>query len=132
MAGNAYAPLKLYFDGGCRPNPGVIEIAVVARGRTFHRTDAGFGTNDDAEWLALLYALDVARSFAANDLLLVGDSALVVNQASGAAKCRSHDLQRHLDAFAARATSFARVRLRQVRRHRNLAGIAIEQARAAV
>jgi hypothetical protein len=41
--------LKVYFDGGCRPNPGVIEVAVVARGATYFFDDLGCGTSSDAE-----------------------------------------------------------------------------------
>lgn len=131
MPNSLARPLKLFFDGGCRPNPGAIEVVVVVRGQIFHRRQMGFGTNDEAEWLAALYALEVARGLA-DDVLLVGDSALVVNQASGASKCRSPRLQCHLTDFTSAARSFARVRLRRVARSHNLAGIALEQARAAV
>jgi ribonuclease HI len=121
--------IKLFFDGGCRPNPGEIEVAVVAGGRTYLKSEMGIGTNDDAEWLALLYALEVARGLAATEVLLVGDSALVVNQASGLSKCRSPNLQGHLAAFRDQAGSFHRVRVRHVRRNHNLAGIALAAAR---
>ncbi|PTQ12055.1 ribonuclease HI [Sphingomonas oleivorans] len=119
--------LKLFFDGGCRPNPGAMEVAVVARGITYHKPDLGHGTNNDAEWLALIHALQVARSLGARDILLVGDSALVVNQANGAWKCRGAALQRHLGAFKALAAQFARVRVRHIGRSQNLAGIALEK-----
>ncbi len=126
------AELKLFFDGGCRPNPGPIEVAVVVRGRTFHRADVGIGTNGDAEWLALLYALDVARELEGTDLLLVGDSAMVVTQASGAGKCRTPELRRYLATFAVEARRFTRVRLRHVRRNHNLAGIELDAMRAGI
>ncbi len=122
--------LKLFFDGGCRPNPGPIDVAVVVRGRTYFKSGIARGTNDDAEWLALLYALDVAHALGAAELLLVGDSALVVNQASGASKCRSGNLLPHVAAFQSKVRSFARVRIRHVRRNRNLAGIMLEAMRA--
>ena len=54
-------PLKLFFDGGCRPNPGRIEIGVVVRGVTHILDDCGHGTNSDAEWLAAIHALRIAR-----------------------------------------------------------------------
>lgn len=50
------ATIKIFFDGGCRPNPGRIETAVVARGITYYRRDCGVGSNNDAEWLALIHA----------------------------------------------------------------------------
>ena len=64
MGGVAAAPrprrLKIFFDGGCRPNPGKIEVAVVARGVTYFFDDLGSGTISDAEWLAFRVALRVA------------------------------------------------------------------------
>ena len=120
-------PLKLFFDGGCRPNPGMIETAVVARGVTHHRPDRGYGTNNDAEWLALLHAMARAVELSATDIVLVGDSALVLNQANEVWPCRSDALRVHLEAFRALAPSFASVRFRQVGRSQNLAGIALER-----
>lgn len=124
------AVLKLWFDGGCRPNPGPIEVAVVARGVTYHRAGLPAGTSNDAEWLALLHALTVARELRARDIVLLGDSAVVVGQASGTAKCRSPDLARHQAAFTVQAGDFARIRIRHVKRSHNLAGIALERHRA--
>jgi ribonuclease HI len=119
--------VKIWFDGSARPNPGAIEVAAVVRGKTYPRGDLGTGTNNDAEWLALLHAMDVAQSLGERDVVLLGDAMLVIKQASGAWKCRGADLQQHLVAFQERATQFARVRLRHVARSHNLAGIALER-----
>lgn len=124
------AKVKLFFDGGCRPNPGPIEIAVVVRGQTYLKTGTGVGTNDDAEWLALLYALDIARDLGIGEPLFVGDSTLVVKQAGGAWPCRSPNLQPHVAAFRRKSQAFDRITMRYVRRSHNLAGIALEAARA--
>jgi ribonuclease HI len=121
--------LKIYFDGGCRPNPGQMETAVVARGITYYQPGCGFGTNNDAEWLALIHALEVAAMIGAFDILLLGDSAVIVGQASGEAKCRSPELSAHLTKFQTLASSFERIRLRRISRSQNLAGIALKNAR---
>lgn len=118
-------PLKLYFDGGCRPNPGPIEVAVVSRGIVYVRRDLGCGSNDDAEWLALRHAIKIALSLGADDIVLLGDSKLVVNQAAGLWKCRSDGLRTHLAAYRSAVAGIARVRLRYVPRSKNLAGIAL-------
>jgi ribonuclease HI len=118
-------PLKIYFDGGCRPNPGAMEIAVVIRGIVHHIDDLGTGTNSDAEWLALLHALRLAQVAGVEDFVLLGDSAVVIGQARGIAKCRGADLRRHLDAFHALAAGCPRVRIRKIGRAQNLAGIAL-------
>lgn len=117
--------LKIFFDGGCRPNPGRMETAVVARGVTHYRGDLGHGTNNDAEWLALIHALEVAIATGATAFELVGDAALVINQANGVWKCRSDALRGHLARFAALAAGRAPIRIRHVGRSQNLAGIAL-------
>lgn len=119
------ARLKLFFDGGCRPNPGPIETAVFVRGVAHIRDDVGRGDSNEAEWLALLHAGELAAAMGARDVLFVGDSATVVAQAAGRSRCRSPQLQPHLDAFRIAAAQFERVRLRQISRSKNLAGIAL-------
>lgn len=121
--------LKIYFDGGCQPNPGMMEIAVVARGRAYYLDDVGCGTNCDAEWLALIHALRVALSLGVAEFILIGDSALVINQANGAAKCRSGALKRHLDLFKSLTPGHGQVRVRRIGRAQNLAGIALAKRR---
>jgi ribonuclease HI len=55
--------LKVFFDGGCRPNPGRIEAAVVIRGVSYLFDDLGHGSNSDAEWRALICALELTQWF---------------------------------------------------------------------
>jgi ribonuclease HI len=117
--------LKIYFDGGCQPNPGQMEVAVVARGILYHLPNIGFGTNDDAEWLALIHAVRVAQSLGVADYVLLGDSALVVNQATGVSKCRSDALKLHLDLFQSLSAGDTPVRVRRIGRAQNLAGVAL-------
>lgn len=121
--------LKIYFDGGCRPNPGRMETAVVARGVTHHRRDCGYGTNNDAEYLALIHAAELALFLGGRDVILLGDSAIVVGQANGLAKCRSDALREHYEHFLTLSPQFDRIRIRQISRHQNLAGIALAKAR---
>lgn len=120
--------LKIYFDGGCRPNPGAIEIAVVARGHTYISRDHGYGTSSDAEWLALIQAVRIALSLEEPDFVLIGDSATVVNQANGLWKCRGADLQGHFQVFRDLTRSLGKVQIRHVKRSQNLAGIALARA----
>lgn len=116
--------IKVFFDGGCRPNPGTMEIAVVAVGREHVLRDVGQGTNTDAEWLALIHALKIARSLGAPDYVLLGDAAHVIGPATGAAKCRGAGIA-HLQAFRALAQEGEPPRIRHVGRAQNLAGIAL-------
>ena len=124
VAGNL---TKVYFDGGCRPNPGPISVAAVLRGEVHLRADLGEGSSGDAEWLALLHALEVASAAGERDVLLLGDSASVIDQANGKARMRvALPLQQR---FAELVGGFDRVRFRRIKRNQNLAGIALEQAR---
>jgi ribonuclease HI len=119
--------LKIYLDGGCRPNPGQMETAVVARGITTYLPNCGYGTNNDAEWIALIHAAEVATAMGARDIILLGDSAVVIGQANGVAKCRSAELRTHLARFQSLTGNFDRIRIRRISRSQNLAGIALDK-----
>ena len=113
--------LRIFFDGGCRPNPGMMEAAAVARGVIYVKNDVGIGGSEEAEWLALLHAVEIARNLGAEDVELLGDSRSVINQVAGTTKCRSA----HLETYRAAISTIRRVRLRYVPRSQNLAGIAL-------
>ena len=117
--------LKVFCDGGCRPNPGRIEVAVVARGVAYVFDDLGQGTSTDAEWLALIKALEVAQMLEEPEFELVGDAVAVINQANGVSKCRGAALQLHLAKFAALAADAPPARIRWISRTQNLAGIVL-------
>jgi ribonuclease HI len=116
--------VKIYFDGGCRPNPGAMEAAVVVGGQVHILRDLGHGTSMDAEWLALIHALRIAQSLDVIDFVLLGDSAVVVDQANGTAKCRGAS-SGHLQAFRDLAAAATPPRIRHIKRSQNLAGIAL-------
>lgn len=118
--------VKLYFDGGCRPNPGAMEIAVVVRGEAHVLGDLGHGTSFDAEWLALIEAQRIALTLGPDHVLL-GDAATVVAQASGAV-CRGVAIG-YRAMLLAMPPPGVRPRVRHVKRTQNLAGIALERLR---
>lgn len=118
---------KLWFDGSARPNPGAVRTAVAAAGQVWQRADHPAGDNSDAEWLALLDALAVAQQLGWRDVVLIGDSALVVAQAARRAPRVPARFGGYLAAFDAAAAGFDRVRLRHVRRAHNLAGAVLDR-----
>jgi len=118
---------KLFFDGGCRPNPGVMEAAVVVRGAVHYADDLGHGSSEEAEWRALLHALDLAAALQLRDIVLLGDAAGVTGQAQGTIRCRR--FARLLELYQAAVPTFERVRLRHIPRNQNLAGIALARRR---
>ncbi len=119
------ARAKVFFDGGCRPNPGAMECAVVTGGETHVRTDLGHGSSHDAEWLALVEALRFARARGLADIVLLGDALAVIAVVNGKAKPVA-SAARHLAAFRDLAQE-CRVSVRYVRRAQNLAGIALNR-----
>lgn len=120
--------MKIYFDGGCKPNPGKMEIAVVIDGApplSFHERLA-HGTNNEAEWIALLWAMEIALAYQHKKTTFVGDSNLVVNQALGLWRVKHAPLLPYLAEFQLLREKFSRVQLEFVRREHNLAGHHIE------
>lgn len=115
---------KVFFDGGCRPNPGRMEAAVVVRGAVHLFDDLGVGTNRDAEWLALIRALELARSLGLAEVELVGDSIDVIKQAN-VVLADGQALQGHAATFLALAHKAPPARIRWIKRQQNLAGIAL-------
>jgi ribonuclease HI len=121
--------LKVFFDGGCRPNPGKIEVAVVARGVAYFYDDLGSGTSEDAEWLALRLALQLAQSIGEGEFELIGDAANVIAQANGLSRCRTQRALDHRSEYQACAALGQPKRLRWIARTQNLAGIALSRRR---
>lgn len=115
---------KIYFDGGCRPNPGAMEIAVVVGGVVWIDREIGTGSSMDAEWLALIAALRLAQARGLADFALFGDAAAVVAQANGAVAARG-GAAAHLAAFRALVGDGPTPRIRHIKRTQNLAGIAL-------
>lgn len=97
------------------------------RGVVARRDAVGMGSSGDAEWLALLHALEAALAAGATDILLLGDSAATIDQASGRARRRcAPEIERRFDALS---VCFDRLRFRRIRRNQNLAGIVLDQPR---
>lgn len=116
--------LKVFFDGGCRPNPGPIEAAAVIRGEAHIFTDLGQGDNRDAEWTALIRALELVQTLELGEVDLIGDAIEIVRQAKAALE-RGEPRNSHEAAFLALAARTPPARIRWIKREQNLAGIAL-------
>jgi ribonuclease HI len=116
--------VKIFFDGGRRPDPIGMELAVVAGGRSHIRRDLGPGASMDAEWLALIEAMRLAADLDVVDPVLLGDASTVIAQANGRVRCPP-SCRHHLETFLALPKPAGRVRIRYVKRTQNLAGIAL-------
>lgn len=113
--------IKLFFDGGYRPLPLGMETAVVVQGQAHIRRNLGPGSSMDAEWLALIHAVEIARELHLANPVFLGDALAVIGQATGAVKTREAYVQ-HRQALAEFS---APLRIRYIKRTQNLAGIAL-------
>ena len=116
--------LKVFFDGGCRPNPGQIEVAVVTGGKVHHFGNLGLGSNTDAEWQALICAMELARSLGLTGYELIGDSVDVIGKAKRVLQAGSArpGCETKLLALAEQTRP---AQIRWIKRAQNLAGIAL-------
>ena len=84
------------FDGGTRPtNPGPSTIGyIVSTDDSTERESHHIGeaTNNQAEYHALIQALQTARQMGCTDVVVQGDSQLVVKQVQGEWKVKDSEL----------------------------------------
>jgi ribonuclease HI len=87
----------VYFDGGSRGNPGPAGIGwvvVTSDGIVAEGSDTiGRATNNQAEYAALVRALEVARDYGFDEVDVRGDSELVVKQVRGEYDANDPDLR---------------------------------------
>jgi ribonuclease HI len=91
--------LRIYSDGASRGNPGPAAIAVKIvseNGAVLKRLSKFLGrrTNNEAEYEALIAALELAQSFTQGDLHCFLDSELVVKQLKGEYQVKNPRLER--------------------------------------
>lgn len=96
-----------YFDGATAgSNPGDIGIGFcIYHGRNEVAIGAGpsaFGTNNEAEYLSLVWLLETAVELGIKDLRAFGDSQLIINQVSGkwSASEKFSDAMRQVEALS--------------------------------
>ncbi|MBU6266727.1 MAG: reverse transcriptase-like protein [Sphingomonadales bacterium] len=120
--------IKVYFDGGCRPNPGPMEAAVVVRGAAHFFDAPETGSSTAAEWRALACAIGLVRELGLRNVELIGDSREVTREAA-AALAGGEPASAHSRALLALVGDDRPARVRWIRRGQNLAGIALEARR---
>jgi ribonuclease HI len=88
---------KLYFDGCCKGNPGKggIGAVIYVEDKEVWFNSAYIGdntTNNYAEYSALIMGLEKAKELQLDNLLVYGDSLLVINQINKLYKVKSKEL----------------------------------------
>lgn len=85
------------FDGSARPNPGRMKIGAIIRmnGKEERISkEMGWGTNNMAEYLALIEALKKALEMGAEEVEIYGDSTLVIEQLRGNYRVRDEKMKK--------------------------------------
>jgi len=88
---------KMFFDGACRGNPGEIGIGIVIKKGidviAKLRGTVAYGTNNDAEYYALLEGLRyLYKNKIKSHVEVYGDSELIINQVTGKSKVKAPNL----------------------------------------
>lgn len=92
--------LKCFFDGSCKPNPGLMRIGGIIKSSTGtvykYSIPKKDGTSNQAEYHSLIKILRVIKKLKKKHnfwVAIYGDSELVIKQANGKYDCRSSKLQ---------------------------------------
>ncbi|MEK7235758.1 MAG: ribonuclease HI family protein [Nitrospirota bacterium] len=90
--------VQLYTDGGCRGNPGPAAIGMIIMDAEAHELFAGaecigHTTNNRAESRALMKGLDLCATYTRRRVVCYSDSALLINQMTGAYRLKNKELR---------------------------------------
>lgn len=113
----------LFFDGACRGNPGPMAIGVVLlkNGKKVKEISKclNTGTNNIAEWKALIEGLKLARDKGCKELEVRGDSQLIIKQITGKYRVKSNNLIPLYEEAKKLTSSFEKLKFKWVRREEN-------------
>ncbi len=115
--------LEAYVDGACRGNPGPSAIGVVFKknGKVIKEVakPIGDGTNNVAEYSALIFCLLLAIHLKENQIKIYTDSELVYQQVSGNYKIKNEKLKFFVDQVSLLRQEFKFFELIHVLRDKN-------------
>jgi ribonuclease HI len=118
-----YMSFTLFFDGACRGNPGPMAIGAVLleNGKKVKELseNIGRGTNNIAEWNALIGGLKLALAHGCRELEVKGDSQLVIRQISGKYQVKSDNLIPLFNEARKLCTKFEKINFKWVERENN-------------
>jgi len=109
-----YDKLYVYTDGGSRGNPGPSAIAIIIFDKDEnlikkHSECIGETTNNRAEYIALIKALELAREIGGKEIFCFSDSENTVKQVLGINKIRDKNLLRFFNILKEKEKVFKKV-----------------------
>lgn len=116
--------IELFTDGGSRGNPGPAALGVYLRdldsGKEYRVGKyLGHATNNQAEYQALVVALEKAHDLGAHEVTCYLDSELVVKQMKGEYKVKDAGLRVHFETIKELSKKFKKFSIHHVRREKN-------------
>lgn len=117
--------LRVRTDGGSRGNPGPSGIGVVIEdlqtGQVLeeHHRYLGVTTNNQAEYQAVILALQRCLALGATSVEVLADSELLIRQANGEYRVKNPDLQIRFQEMRALVIKIGRVTFKHVYREAN-------------
>ncbi len=129
--------LEAYIDGGSRGNPGEAGLGVHVPGVVGLAEYLGVGTNNYAEYSALIAALRLAVFLRCEDFTVYADSELVVKQIRGEYQVKNENIRLLFDAAKRWIKLIPIFAIHHVRREQNkeadkLANLAMDGRRNSV
>jgi len=114
---------KLYFDGCSKGNPGKAGMGAILYVNNEEICSGsiylGKCTNNEAEYNALIFGLKEALERNINELIVYGDSQLVINQMKGVYKVKSDNLKKLFDIALDLKNNFKYIEFQHVYREKN-------------
>jgi ribonuclease HI len=122
---------RAWFDGSARPNPGRCGIGAVLAGPAGIRIEvareAGYGNSSEAEYLALIAALEAALEHGVPALAIQGDSQVVIDDVHAPDSASAPALRAYRERVRSLLARLPGTSLRWIPRHKNLEADALSQ-----
>lgn len=111
----------IYTDGASRGNPGASAIGIIVFDENRnevarHAECIGEGTNNQAEYKALIKGLELATAHCRKEIVCFLDSELVVRQLSGMYAIKNQELKRLFFILKSKEDAFSKVTYNHTRR----------------
>lgn len=114
----------IYIDGAARGNPGEAGIGIIIKDgqskqiRQLYKY-IGQTTNNIAEYIALVYALQEALILGLKDVVVYSDSELLAKQLNGEYRVKNANLKTYYEQFLHLKTGLDRLEIKQIGREEN-------------
>lgn len=115
--------LELFIDGACKGNPGPAAVGAVIKdnGKTIRNISKAIGhaTNNIAEYMALVYALQEALILRADKIRVYTDSELLCKQVNGSYRIKNPQLKFLYDQVEHLLSGFKDAEIKHIPREKN-------------